>query len=221
MSRLLLLIFIVSLFSSCEQKNKAKISTKPITPVAVDTSHVSNNAIYARSVTLFGDTSYKLNLHVIDSNSLNSTAILTLKKSQGGHTITLYSDSIETMNGGYIQFEDFNNDKIKDLMVFYSDGARANPRYHLYLIYPKSHELIRVKGFEELTNPEFDAKNNIITSLGLSGTDYYSFYRITKRNTLINLGHSFETSERHPNEDDDSAKYENAINKIKKENKIE
>ena len=80
--------------------------------------------------------------------------------------------------------------------------------------------MIPVKGFEKLTNAEFDSKSNIITSLGLSGTDYYSFYRITSENKLINLGHSFEVREAHYDEDGYDKKYEKALNAIKKENRL-
>jgi len=101
----------------------------------------------------------------------------------------------------------------KDILVFYYTGARANPTYHLYLSDPKNHKLIYVKGFEELPNPDLDLTHNIIISIALSGTNHYSFYRITPKNKLINLGHSFDSDL------DDSIKYENAIRKILKENK--
>jgi hypothetical protein len=74
----------------------------------------------------------------------------------------------------------------------------------------KNHNLIRIKGFEELPNPDLDSTNNIITSIALSGTNYYSFYRVNTKNRLINLGYSFEEN---PN---DSTQYEKAIQKILK-----
>ena len=112
-----------------------------------------------------------------------------------------------------IDFLDFNNDKIKDVLVFCSNGARANPRYHLYLTDIKNHKLIRVKNFEELPNPDLDTVNNIITSIGLSGENYYKFYRIDTNNKLINLGHSFKENTI------DTAQYEKAIRQILKEYK--
>jgi len=108
----------------------------------------------------------------------------------------------------FIDFQDFNNDKIKDVLIFYSTGARANPTYHLYLTDKKNRKLIRVTGFEKLPNPSLDRTNNIITSIGLSGTNYYSFYRINMKNRLVNLRHSYEENP------SDSTQYEKAIRQI-------
>ena len=80
----------------------------------------------------------------------------------------VFKDSLSCMFTD-IRFEDFNNDGIKDVLVFHYTGARANPTYYLYLVINKSHNLIRVKGFENLPNPSLDTKLNIITSVGLSG----------------------------------------------------
>ena len=112
-----------------------------------------------------------------------------------------------------IGFKDFNNDNVKDIILFYYTGARANETYHLYVTDKRRQKLIRVKGFEELPNPMLDTTNNIITSIALSGTNYYSFYRIDAKNKLINLGHSFEEN---PN---DSSQYEKAIQQILKKNR--
>ncbi|HKC35314.1 MAG TPA: hypothetical protein VKB95_04600 [Chitinophagaceae bacterium] len=109
-----------------------------------------------------------------------------------------------------IAFQDFNNDKRKDVLIFYYTGARANPTYHLYLADFRNRELIRVKGFEKLPNPDLDTTNNIIISIALSGANYYSFYRINKGNKLINLEYSF--TENHG----DSTQYVRAIRKIRK-----
>ncbi|WP_426669952.1 FG-GAP repeat domain-containing protein [Mucilaginibacter sp. McL0603] len=192
--------------------------------IDVKSSQDTGKAIYDSSIILFNDTAYRVNIRVFDREAEGETkanAILILKQTQNGRMLILTKDSIYTRNGGYVQFADFNNDGIKDLLVFYTDGARANPRFHLYLINTKLHRLIPVKGFEELTNAEFDSKNNIIISVGLSGSDYYSFYRITRKNKLINLGHSFEVRESHSNEHADSVRYNNAIKAILKDNKTE
>ena len=112
-----------------------------------------------------------------------------------------------------IDFQDFNNDKVKDVLVFYYTGARANPTYHLYLSDIKNRQLIRVKGFEDLPNPDLDTTHNIIESIALSGTNYYSFYRINSNNRLINLGHDFDEDPK------DSTQYEKALRQILKEHK--
>jgi hypothetical protein len=212
-----LLVILVLVFYSCKQKTNTKIPKLSLKQATVKSSQDTDKVIYNNSLILFNDTAYRLN---IKRDSKDGNAILTLKQTRNGKTLILTKDSLDAQNGGYVKFADFNNDGIKDLLVFYFDGARANPRFHLYLINNKLHRLIPVKGFEELTNAEFDSKNNIITSLGLSGTDYYSFYRITSENKLINLGHSFEVREAHYDEDGYDTKYEKALNAIKKKNRL-
>ena len=215
-----LLVILLLVFCSCKQKTNNKVLKPSLKRVEAKYPIDTAKAIYYGSLILFNDTAYRLNIRMDSGDEAKGNAILTLKQIQNGKTLILTKDRIFSQNGGYVQFADFNNDGIKDILVFYSDGARANPRFHLYLINNKLHRLIPVKGFEELTNAEFDSKNNIITSLGLSGTDYYSFYRITSENKLINLGHSFEVREAHYDEDGYEAKYDKAIKAIKKENRL-
>jgi hypothetical protein len=208
----LLLSFLFILLASCIDKTQ---SSRVDTTVSnqVDTMSKSQPEIYTDStVTLFGDTSYKLTLHIFDTANYDqetNNAILTFGKYEKNQLNVFFRDSMYCMYPD-IDFQDFNNDKIKDVLVFNYTGGKANPTYHLYLIDFKNHKLIRIKGFEELPNPSLDTRNNIITSIALSGTNYYSFYRITSKNNLINLGHSFETDL------NDSTKYDNAIRKILK-----
>src|ERR1700743_857378 len=171
------LVILVLVFHSCKQKTNKRTPKLSLKQATVISSQDTDKVIYDSALILFNDTAYRLNIKRDFGDEGKGNVILTLKQTQNGKTLILTKDSLDTQNGGYVQFADFNNDGVKDLLVFYSDGARANPRFHLYLINNKLHRLIPVKGFEELTNAEFDSKSNIITSLGLSGTDYYSFYR--------------------------------------------
>jgi len=149
-----------------------------------------------------------------DFDAEKNNAVLSFGKQEKNQTEILFRDSMFCMYPN-IDFQDFNNDKIKDPLVFYYTGGRANPTYHLYLTDNKNHKLIRVKGFEELPNPYLDTINNIISSVALSGTNYYCFYRINSKNKLINLGYSFEENPK------DTTQFEKAIRQIlkKKESK--
>jgi hypothetical protein len=112
-----------------------------------------------------------------------------------------------------IELEDMNNDGVKDIMILFNSSARSNWAHHLYLVDDKNKKLILVKGFEEVLNPILN-ENNIITSLVLTGINYYKFYRINKQNKLINLGNSFEDDGQK-----DNNKYDNAIKNILKQKK--
>ena len=163
----------------------------------------------------FEDNSYRLRLHMFDSSNVEEgrpNVLLIFEQIIKGSRRLIFEDSLYSMFPK-ISVDDYNNDRIKDILVFFYTGASANPAYHLYLRDMKHHSLIRVIGFEELTNPMLDEKNNIIISLALSGTHHYSFYRINAKNKLINLGHDFEA------DPGDSLKYENAIQQIRKKYK--
>jgi len=209
MNRLFFLSLLFISVAACPDKkhssllaNPAGRTGKPGTVIYTDTT-----------ITLFGDSSYKLNLRLFDTTNRyeaeKKNTVLTFSKQYRNQIKIFFRDSLFCMYPG-IDFKDFNNDKIKDVMIFYYTGARANETYHLYLTDEKSHNLIRVKGFEELPNPVLNTTTNIITSIALSGTNYYGFYRIDTKNNLINLGHSFEEN---PN---DSTQYEKAIRQILK-----
>ena len=216
MDRLFLLnLLFISLAACFDKTQSSRVYTTLAKPFGATTK--LKGEIYADSttVTLFGDNSYKLTLHIFDTTNIydaeNNNAVLTFSKQDKRQTKILFRDSLFCMYPDIV-FRDFNNDKIKDVIVFYYTGARANPTYHLYLTDNKNHKLIRVKGFEELPNPNLDTANNIIESIALSGSNYYRFYRIDKKSKLINLGHGFEEN---PN---DSTQYEKAIQQILNKN---
>ena len=184
---------------------------------SIVTTTKAETKIYTDStVIVFGDSSYKLSLHIFDTanryDAEKNNAVLTFTKQDRNQTKIFFHDSLFCMYPD-IYFKDFNNDQIKDIIIFYSTGARANPTYHLYLTDLKNHNLIRVKDFENLPNPDLDTANNIIISIALSGTNYYSFYRIVAKNKLINLGYSLKED---PN---DTTQYEKAVRQILKKNK--
>ena len=73
---------------------------------------------------------------------------------------TIIGDSVKSMLPE-IRFEDYNLDKIRDVLVYCSHGTRANTTYYLYLADPISQSFKKVESFEELPNTSID-KNGII-----------------------------------------------------------
>ena len=197
--RLLVLLFISSNFCSGQTLH----------------SNINETIFTDTTAIIFNDSSYRLTVHVFDNTNYDeekSNAVLIFTRQEKNKTKILFRDSLYCIQP-FIDFQDFNNDKVKDVLVFHSTGARANPTYHLYLTDKKNRKLIRIKGFEKLPNPSLDATNNIIASVGLSGTNYYSFYRIDFKNRLINLRHSYEENP------GDSTQYEKTIQNILRSHK--
>ncbi|WP_316735696.1 XAC2610-related protein [Pedobacter aquatilis] len=95
-----------------------------------------------------------------------------------------------------ISCEDFNNDGVKDLLIFEDTGARGgNAYYNLYLCNPKNHTLTKVNEFSKIVNPTYNKKHKVILSYGLSGENYYSIYRLTTNNKLYQIGEDFKETD--------------------------
>lgn len=115
-----------------------------------------------------------------------------------------------------ITFDDFNGDNVKDILVQNTSDVRSNWSYSLYLVNPKDYTLRKVKGFEVIKNPFYNAKYKIIESRVSSGQDYTRFYKIIKNKVYdYKLTVYYDNQE---NDNDDKA-YERAIQKILKRNK--
>ena len=79
-----------------------------------------NIEITDSTVIIFKDSSYKLTLHIFDPEMINGdqkNATLTLIHSSKVSSKIIFSDSLFCMHP-WIQFNDFNNDKVEDVLVF-------------------------------------------------------------------------------------------------------
>lgn len=205
MGRVSAIIVFVLLISSCYRSER---SISIVDPSAKDLLPNVKGLI-------FDDSTFNYELTIFDTAQFDSdsnNAVFKLIQHNGNNEVVLVNDSIYCMRGE-IEYQDFNNDKVRDLLVFHYSGARANPTYYLYLMNGTRKTLTRVKGFEEIPNPDLDTSLNIITGIALSSSNRYSFYRIDSSGELVNLGHAFTE------EPDDSLQYDRAIKLILLEGK--
>lgn len=221
-----LLLLAAACFSACgdHHGNKPPVIAVDTTIKTTDTPHTNATGQPEEAVkpfdtlmTLFADTAYKVAVHIeyvapddkYDDNKMNAS--LTVYKSSSAGNTVLQRDSLRCVQH-WLRFEDYNTDGVKDLLVFNTESARSNETYYLYCIDKQAGKLVRIKGFEKIINPSIDDQN-IIESLNLAGTNYYSFYNITAENKLINLGHGFEADL------NDTVKFDKAMKQILKEKK--
>jgi hypothetical protein len=130
--------------------------------------------------TVYKDKGYKLTLAVFDTNTEDETmpnTLFTLSKLTNGQYLPIYSDSIFN-KVQEIKFADFNNDNVKDILVQNFSDVRSNWTYYLYLVDTSQNKLKRIKGFEEIKNPEYIAIYNLVDNYVLSGENWTGFYRI-------------------------------------------
>ena len=142
-----------------------------------------------------------------DGYNGEKNSILVIEQNLKNRKSVLIKDSIfSTVQK--IEFADFNNDKIKDILVQNISDVRSNWTYYLYLYNPKTNGFKRVKGFEEIKNPKFNPKDNIVESYVVSGQNWVGFYKI-KNNRTVDLKMEIDNGENFERD------YEKAIKKIK------
>lgn len=91
------------------------------------------------------------------------------------------------------QLEDFNGDGVKDILLFTNTGGRGgNSFYRLFLVDDRKHTLTSVVDFNDIVNPSYNKKYGIITSYGMSGSNYYGIYKLSADNKIYQVGEEFE-----------------------------
>lgn len=95
-----------------------------------------------------------------------------------------------------VSYEDFNNDGVKDLLIFEDNGARSsNSFYNLYLINLAKHSLTKVKNFNQIVNPSYYNRHKVILSYAFAGENYYSIYRLNATNKPYKIGDGFKDTD--------------------------
>lgn len=164
---------------------------------------------------LYPNKNYKIvvkgNFEKLDNNEHNSEFILYQLRSN--KDVEIFRDSIFIRFGG-IEFKDFNNDNIKDVLIQNGSDVRSNLTYNLYLVDLKNDKLNKIKGFNEIKNPRYLAKYNIIDNEVMSGRIWTSFYQI-KGDTVKDFGYViYRGEDENGNLDTYDEDYKKTLNKI-------
>lgn len=118
-------------------------------------------------------------LHLMNEDKFKNdkNSIFVFQKTVNGKTMEIYRDTIFSAVQK-VEFIDYNNDKVKDILVQNISDVRSNWTYYLYLVNPKTFALTKIKGFEEIKGPIYNPKYNIIENYVISGQNWTSFYKI-------------------------------------------
>ena len=189
--RVMIILALLSFsLTNCNNANQpsAQNSTDTSKVFETTTPNVANDEIYATEIlcdTVYENKGYKITLVRFNSTNKNETipnTLFTLSKLTNGQYIPIYSDSIFSESHG-VTFEDFNNDKVTDILVRHTFDVRSNSHYYLYLIDTVQDKLKKIKGFEEIKNPNYLPQYDLIDNYVMSGQIWTSFYKI-KGDTL-------------------------------------
>jgi hypothetical protein len=129
---------------------------------------------------IYKEEGYRIILITFDAEKKDETksnSIFTLSKWTNGQSKIVYLDSIYN-TVPEVHFIDYNNDKIKDILIQNYSDARSNWTYYLYLVDTVQDRLKKIKGFEEIKNPNYLPEYNLIDNMVMSGRDWTSFYKI-------------------------------------------
>jgi len=132
---------------------------------------------------------YKVTLKRFDiqiDNESENNSIFVFSRLINNKSIDVFKDTVFT-TVLEIKFADFNNDKIKDILIQNYSDVRSNWTYYLYLVDTTNDKLIKVKGFEQIKNPKYNSDYDIIENYVLSGRNWTSFYKIDS-DKIIDFG---------------------------------
>ena len=187
-------IFALLTLNSCNNSGVQTKSSIADTPKKVDipfdkkvkenfeTTEIDCDTVY------FGK-GYKLKLTKFDSINEDETkfnTVFSFQKRSNGQFSEIFRDSIFNKVQD-VKFEDYNNDKIRDILIQNYSDVRSNWTYYLYLIDTTNDRLKKINGFEEIKNPSYVSKYDLIDNYVVSGTNWTSFYKI-KGDTILDFG---------------------------------
>ena len=93
-----------------------------------------------------------------------------------------------------VEFIDFNGDAIKDILVENISDVRSNLTYNLFIVDLKNQKLRKIEGFNDIKNPNYLEKYDLIDCLVMSGKNWTSFYKI-EGNKIKDFGYVIEDGE--------------------------
>jgi hypothetical protein len=121
----------------------------------------------------------------IATNDNNNTVFQVFLTTKSDKKI-IYQDTLYSRTGE-IEFKDFNNDGVKDILIQNISDVRSNWTYYLFLVDTFNNRLKKVKGFEEIKNPNYLPNYDLIDNYVNSGQNWTSFYKI-KNGSIIDYG---------------------------------
>lgn len=182
------LIFILTLFAtftSCnnvgQHKERSKLDSVTANQNSLTNSLEDNSEIVEINCdSIYKDKGISIKLIPLDTNKINEPEnkfVFIVIKQKKGQSSEIFRDTIES-TVQEVKFADFNNDNIKDILIQNISDVRSNWTYNLY-IFDKNIDLIKkIKGFEEIKNPNYLPKYDLIDNMVMSGRNWTSFYKI-------------------------------------------
>lgn len=217
------LIYILTLFilvTSCNnvrQNDQTSQHDSDTTKLNGLTNNSSDNfeIIEISCDSIYKDKGISIKLIPLDTNKVNEPqykfVFLTIKQ-QNGQSFEIFRDTIES-RVQEVKFVDFNNDNVKDILIQNISDVRSNWTYNLYIVDKNVNSGRKIKGFEEIKNPNYLPKYDLIDNMVMSGRNWTSFYKIVG-DTIKAFNIVIYDEEDENGKDTYDANYKKAIKKI-------
>lgn len=202
-----------------------RYNSPPSITVSVDTIQRADDTAYTREIlcdTIYPLKGYKLvYYHFSDETSYDTgvyNTTITFLQFRNGAYKEFYKDSLQCFFEE-IRFEDFNGDKVKDLLVENISDVRSNLTYYLYLIDTVQNTVKKIKDFEQIKNPQYLEKYDLIDNQVMSGRNWTGFYKI-REDRAVDLGYTVHwTPDEHGLPKDPDKEYQRILSEILRKEK--
>lgn len=179
------LIFILTLFlvvTSCNNTRQNDKISKSDSDTTKQNSltYNSSDQFEINCDSIYNNKGIILKLVPIDKSTKNEPQYkftFIIYKKQNGKLCEIFRDIVES-TVQEIKFADFNNDNVKDILVQNISDVRSNWTYYLYIVDKNVNSVRKIKGFEEIKNPNYLPKYDLVDNMVMSGRNWTSFYKI-------------------------------------------
>lgn len=167
---------------------------------------------------IYTEKGYSVSLEFDPKDEIILNVLFTFSKKINGKEKIIHQEKLHSQFQN-VEFIDFNGDGIKDILVENISDVRSNLTYNLFIIDFKNQKLRKIEGFEEIKNPNYLEKYDLIDCLVMSGRNWTSFYKI-EGNKIKNFGYVIKDGEDENGKDLEYDKnYELTLAKILKSEK--
>ncbi len=219
-TKLFFISILLATLISCNQAIQNKVNSDPDSATTSQNS-LTNHPNDKSEITeincdsIFKGKGISIQLISLDTNKVDGPEyeyIFLVMKQQNGQSSEIYRDTIiSTVQ--QIQFADFNNDGVKDILVQNESDVRSNWTYYLYVVDKNADSIRKIKGFEEIKNPNYLPKYDLIDNMVMSGRNWTGFYKIAG-DTIKDFNIEIYDGEDENGKVTYDNDYKNALNKI-------
>lgn len=184
-TKLILILTLFVVVTSCDNVRQNDQTYQPDSDTTKQNGLTNNSSDNFEIIEINCDSIYNykgINIKLVPldretNNEPEFKFLFLVMKQQNGQQSEIFRDTIES-TVQEVKFADFNNDNVKDILIQNISDIRSNWTYHLYIVDKNVNSIRKIKGFEEIKNPNYLPKYDLVDNMVMSGRNWTSFYKI-------------------------------------------